>query len=367
MPQPPQLSGLLTVSTSQPSVSLLLLQSENPAAQAPLHTPAAQLGVGRWLDEQASLQAPQCTGSVWRLTSQPSSAFPSCGPLQSSKFVAQVGTHWPFVQVELDAFSAEHAPPQDPQCEVLVCKLVSQPFAAGSQSPKPVSQEAIWHAPVAQVAVACAWLQAWPQPPQLSSVRRSVSQPLAASPSQSAVSGSVQALTKQVPVAQVGSPLATWHCAVQEPQCSSVCKLVSHPLTAFPSQSAKPVSQAATAQSPVEQVAVACSSEQVVPQAAQLSRVVSGVSQALAGRESQLPQPVVQGPRAQPPLLQTDPAWSYGAQAEHVAATQPYCGSSNRAQLALQSLSGGKHGTSGWAGTSGAVSSAIGSWLTSAG
>ncbi len=66
--------------------------------------------------------------------------------------------------------------------------LVSQPLAGlPSQSPKPALQLATVHAPAAQPATPLAAAQPRPQAPQCDTVvRTSVSQPLAALPSQSA-------------------------------------------------------------------------------------------------------------------------------------------------------------------------------------
>jgi len=57
--QPPQVPGLLAMFDSQPSVSLLLLQSANPAAHVPVQTPPVHVGVGMLFPEQTLGQAPQ--------------------------------------------------------------------------------------------------------------------------------------------------------------------------------------------------------------------------------------------------------------------------------------------------------------------
>ncbi len=68
--------------------------------------------------------------------------------------------------------------PQVPQLERLLDRLVSQPLASEpSQSPQPPLHESIRQLPVAQLAVACARLQAVPQEPQLLSVVKLASQP----------------------------------------------------------------------------------------------------------------------------------------------------------------------------------------------
>ena len=58
-PQVPQLARSLLVVVSQPSASLFALQSPKPVAQAPLHTPAAQVRVGMFAPEHTLAQVPQ--------------------------------------------------------------------------------------------------------------------------------------------------------------------------------------------------------------------------------------------------------------------------------------------------------------------
>jgi hypothetical protein len=67
----------------------------------------------------------------------------------------------------------------------LVFRLVSQPLALlPSQLPQPALQAPIWQVPELQSAEALAKEQGVPQAPQLVSVFRGVSQPLALLPSQ---------------------------------------------------------------------------------------------------------------------------------------------------------------------------------------
>jgi len=61
---PPQLLALLSISVSQPSVSLLELQSSKLGLQAPLQTLPPQVTVAMWLDEQAAPHPPQLFWSV---------------------------------------------------------------------------------------------------------------------------------------------------------------------------------------------------------------------------------------------------------------------------------------------------------------
>jgi hypothetical protein len=148
-----------------------------------------------------------------KLASQPLAALPSqlaYPGLQAPR------PHAPLVQTG-EPFCAVHTVPQAPQCEGLV-RLVSQPFARlPSQSLNP-ALHADWHAPVAHEAVALAPAeQVTPHPPQLARVFVAVSQPFAATPSQSAV------------------PAPHWR--LQLPA-------VSQPFAALPSQSPKPASHA---------------------------------------------------------------------------------------------------------------------------
>src|SRR5579883_908325 len=80
-PQLPQLVGSPATLVSQPLLCLLLSQSAKPALQAPLHAPIAQVGAAMFSFEQTVPQVPQLAGSVFRLTSQPSV---SLLPLQSA-------------------------------------------------------------------------------------------------------------------------------------------------------------------------------------------------------------------------------------------------------------------------------------------
>ena len=99
--QPPQWLVLVLTLTSQPSVCLLLLQSPKPMAQAPLHTPGAeQVRIGTFRVEQATAQPPQFVGSVKRLVSQPSVSLLL---LQSAKPTLQPPLQTPLAQVGLGA------------------------------------------------------------------------------------------------------------------------------------------------------------------------------------------------------------------------------------------------------------------------
>ena len=60
------------MSISQPSICLLPLQSAKPAVQAPLHAPPPHVREAMLFDEHAVPQAPQLFGSVAIAISQPS-------------------------------------------------------------------------------------------------------------------------------------------------------------------------------------------------------------------------------------------------------------------------------------------------------
>ena len=172
-PQAPQWAALARVSTSQPLLGLLS-QSPKLVAQTAPQTPAAQKVVALGPAGHAVPQAPQWSGSLARLVQVPA---------QLRCPVWQLTPHWP----------AEHTVPlgqtvpQAPQLVLLVLVLTSQPLAASpSQSAKPAAQAASVQAPALQRVVALGSAQARPHPPQWAAlVAVSVSQPLAAWLSQS--------------------------------------------------------------------------------------------------------------------------------------------------------------------------------------
>jgi hypothetical protein len=149
--------------------------------------------------------------------------------------------------------------------------LISQPLAAlRSQSANPALQLAIAQAPAEQLETALGAEHALPQAPQLFTlVRRLVSHPLLAFPSQSP-KPAVQGPTWQMPAEHAGVALATEQTLPQAPQLFTlVSRLVSHPLLAFPSQSPKPGLQAAIRHAPAEHADVALLAEQTTPQVPQ--------------------------------------------------------------------------------------------------
>jgi hypothetical protein len=187
--------------------------------------PAAHVAVPLLL-LQALPHAPQFAGLVCVFTSQPFDAAPSQFPNPT----AQV----PSVQVPLPhdslAFARSQTVPQVPQ-SVSVARLASQPFAATpSQLPNPALHAWSWQAPLKQEEEAFAKVHALPHPPQLPTLAfRFVSQPFAALPSQSP-KPALQAML-QLPLEQVGLPLAALHTRPQEPQfVGSVAVETSHPV-----------------------------------------------------------------------------------------------------------------------------------------
>ena len=183
VPHAPQLPGVVRRSVSQPFAAApsqspkFALQLATPHALA-AHTPVALAGV------HARPQRPQLVRVLRRFVSQPLAGMPS----QSSKPVVHVLRQAPDTHAGTLFAGAGHTVPQDAQFVVLLRRSVSQPLAAlPSQSPKFAAHVATPQAPRAQVPVALGGAQVRPQPPQCAVlVRRSTSQPLLESPSQSA-------------------------------------------------------------------------------------------------------------------------------------------------------------------------------------
>jgi hypothetical protein len=344
-PQAPQAVAVVRVSTSQP-LSGLPSQSAKPALHAATaQRPAAHdaVALGRLHPRP---QAPQWVALDWVSVSQPLLSWPS----QSPRPIAQAPTpHTPARHTGVPP-EVMHALPHAPQWASLVRVSVSQPLPAVlSQSPKPVVQLATRHAPPAQAAVALARAHIAPQRPQCATlVAVSTSQPLVALPSQSAADpihaamphtpavqreaapGALQALSQRpqwetlvarskhpsphtdCPPGQVSvhAPIAHTRplaqALPQAPQWVLALRVsTSQPLAALPSQSPRPVAQAATAQAPLSQRAVAPASAQVMPQPPQWVALVRvSASQPLAALPSQSPYGAVHCPTAQRPLRQ---------------------------------------------------------------
>lgn len=97
-PQAPQFSVLVPVFVSQPSSGWGLLgvvQLPNPALQVGAHTPALHCRLWTLVPEQLRPQAPQWSGLLARVTSQPLSSCGLGGVLQSPVEEEQTGAHCP--------------------------------------------------------------------------------------------------------------------------------------------------------------------------------------------------------------------------------------------------------------------------------
>ncbi len=108
------------------------------------------------------------------------------------------------------AFANEHTVGQAPQCAGSLLRLTSHPFVVRpSQFAKPLLQLAMPHVLAAQLAVALGNEHTVPQPPQLAgSVSLFTSQPLPDMPSQSRVPAG-QVVTTQLAIWQIAPPKQT--------------------------------------------------------------------------------------------------------------------------------------------------------------
>jgi hypothetical protein len=159
-------------------------------------------------------QVPQFSGSDWSIVEH---EFP---PEQSQKFVAHIPTpHIPATQFGVP-FIVEQTFPQPLQLLTSEASVTSQPFVSlPSQLAKPGVQT-MPHWDAVHVALPFWLLQAAPQAPQFAgSAERSVSQPLAGLPSQSA-KGALQLPTAQVPFEHAGTACGRLHAVLQLPQWS---------------------------------------------------------------------------------------------------------------------------------------------------
>ncbi len=131
--QPPQVLGLVRIAASQPSASLLLLQSAKPTLQAPLQTELAHVVNAMLLFEQMLLQPPQLAALLDVAVSQPSLCLL---PLQSAKPASQVPALQELATHEREMLFVEHTVLQLPHDATLVDVFTSQPLAMLlSQSP----------------------------------------------------------------------------------------------------------------------------------------------------------------------------------------------------------------------------------------
>jgi hypothetical protein len=175
LPQPPQLE-VAVVDVSHPFVCMSASQFANPAAQVPLHVLATHVRVATLLLEQSTPQPPQLSGFVLVSASQP---FDCRFESQLPNPATHAPLHAPATHALPDTFVPAHATPHAPQFAALVCRFVSQPLACRfpSQLPKPLAHVPP-HTPARHaLPTTFAPLHATPHPPQFVAVVRSVSHP----------------------------------------------------------------------------------------------------------------------------------------------------------------------------------------------
>jgi hypothetical protein len=134
----PQFSGSLVVLTSQPFVCLLPSQSPKPVAHVPLQTPPLHVRVAMPEFEQTMPQPPQLSGSFRTSTSQPSLCLLR---LQSMVPEAHAPLQVPLKHVRLGMLLPEQIVLQPPQLFGSLDVAVSQPSVCllPLQSVKPVT------------------------------------------------------------------------------------------------------------------------------------------------------------------------------------------------------------------------------------
>ena len=261
--------------------------------QAPVPQPGVPL-----FELHTVAQVPQCVGSVCRKASQPS-------PTKLLQF-AHPPVHAVMAQAlpEHDdvAWLVLHARPQPPQFDALELVLVSQPLPMLlSQSPIGTVQ-AMPQVPLLHDGLPPDAEHEFAQVPQwVESFFRSVSQPFATLPSQSAKFAAQ--VIWQAPAAQDAVPLVVLHAPTQVLQCSgSVLRFVSQPFPTMPSQFPYPALHAIP-HCPALQLVVPFVPLQAVPQAPQFAVVVLVlVSQPLTTLLSQLSNPALHAIPHCPPL-----------------------------------------------------------------
>jgi hypothetical protein len=162
--QAPQLLRSVIGFDSQPSFCLSPLQSNHPASHAPLQAPSVQVGVVMWLFEQTRPQPPQFATLLEVGVSQPSVCL---FMLQSAQPVAQAPLHTPGSEPVLGGphegvtFCDEHMTPQPPQ----LLGSLARSTHAGPATVVQIACVARLHAQVPEVQIAPVG-QVWPQLPQ---------------------------------------------------------------------------------------------------------------------------------------------------------------------------------------------------------
>jgi len=265
---------------SQPFAAFMS-QLPNPALHAPsTQLPVAQLEVAFERVHDVP-QVPQLAAVVSG-ASHPLAAARS----QFPKPALQLSSAQLPVEQLAVALARAHGTPHAPQLASVVSGA-SQPFAdIVSQSSNPALHDAIRQLPDAHVGVAFARVHAVPQLLQFVSVVSDDSQPLDSFMSQLPKLG-LHVASAHVPVAHVAEPLDREHEVPQAPQFASVVSGVSQPLAATRSQSPKPALHDTTWQLYPEQLPTAFAGAHTVAHEPQFASPSSEVSQPFARLMSQ--------------------------------------------------------------------------------
>ena len=296
LPHAPQLAVSVLVLVSHPLVAVRS-QSAKPLAHAPTtHAPEAQACVATLASAQTRPHDPQLFGSKLvevQLPEHEVSPAPHVA-VQAPAVHTRPAPH------AVGALAVLHAP----QLFESLAVLTSHPLAAlPSQSAYPALQAPITHAPAAHVAAALAKRHTLPHAPQLfASVPRTlVSQPLLAVPSQSAKPALHPPTTHRLDEHALTLTLASEHRAPHAPQLAGSEAV----LTQSPEQSVVPETQE-VAQLPAVQTWPEAQVVAQVPQCA-LSPLTL-VSHPFAGLPSQSANPAAHMPSVHAPATHDAPA-----------------------------------------------------------
>ncbi|MBI5518036.1 MAG: hypothetical protein HY909_29970 [Deltaproteobacteria bacterium] len=230
-PHIPQLPGSLPVLVSQP-LAATPSQSPKPALQAPTaQRPAAQDAVA-FAREHTRPQAPQCIADVCTLVSQPVEAIRSQSPKPEAQLCAM---HVPARHAAVEVLASAQRVPHIPQLPGSLSVLAQYAPGPAPQVASGAAQLAA-QAPDAHTCPAAQRIEQRPQLPRSDSVL--TSQPSTGIPLQSAKPGR-QLPTLHTPARHDAVPFGGAQARPQPPQCASLVRVsVSQPLVATPSQSA---------------------------------------------------------------------------------------------------------------------------------
>jgi hypothetical protein len=208
-------------------------QLPQPASQAIVQVPALQDGVPL-VAVQVVPHVPQFATVVLRSVSQPL--------LVSLSQLPQPATQAPKVQTpvpqEAEALGNEHGTAHPPQFASVLSPVSHPLLALESQLPNPAAHTGK-HTPAGQLVVPLALLHVLPHEPQSVTVFSGVSHPFDAAPSQ--LPNPALHVIAQTPEVHEGVPWLELHCFPHMPQLATVfSRLISQPLAASPSQSAYP-------------------------------------------------------------------------------------------------------------------------------